>query len=512
MGLYLKKDIDNLSFGYYDFLTNKVGISSKEYYSCIINEYLNDFIFNYVEFENFNEMFNKNRITKFVRYRKSNVVQAALSKFLIYLKDEKNYIDSSNYHKYKDIVDEVFREKPKKDKEVKFLSKKEIENLFLNELEYRPNEREITRAIFAVSFFCGFEQKHIMDLKLSDYIAEEKLLRNIRRNENTLHYAQWIELNDLTVDALNEYIEFRKRYNSNLENLFIFNGNKLTNSTINSLRTSTGFANNKDYFNQEINIQILIRSMMLYSLKATEGMYIYDLLRLSDNTKQLDYAWTKYCQDKYMTSRESKVCSLSLTEILKGFDTNDNDEVFLRKIEEDEQLCLLDDRGIDSVMTEYKEEYDITMDDIYNCDKGTEVKKENKVTIQRLVRNSQLADKIKELYDNRCQLCGYKLRSANGGYKSEAHHIQPFNKIHRGDDTFRNLIVLCPNCHTQFDELYYAINPETLEIHSLFEDDDYENANLDFIEGHELGKEYLEYIWNLFNEKKEQIHNKVLNV
>lgn len=525
MKVYLKKDIDSLSNEYYSFLEGKVGQTSKEYYSCIINEYLNDFIFNYVEFENYNEMFNKNRIIKFVRYRKSNIVQAALSKFLLYLKEDRRCIDYTQYHSYKDNVDEVFKEKPKKDKEIKFLSKKEIESLFLNDLEYRPNEREITRAIFAVSFFCGFEQKHLMELRLSDYISEERLLRNIRRNEHSLHYAQWIELNDLTVNALEDYLQVRKKINTRLDNFFIFNGNKLNNTVINSLRTSTGLVNNKDYFNKEINIQILIRSMMLYSLKATEGMYIYDLLRLSDNTKQLDYAWTKYCQDKYMTSRESKVCSLSLTEILKGFDTNDNDEVFIRKIEEDEQLDIhdisideefdleyikIDEELLNCSKIEYKEEYDVTMEDIDNCDQGTELKRESKVTIQRLVRNSQLANKIKELYENRCQLCGYKLRSANGGYKSEAHHIRPFNKVHRGDDTSKNLIVLCPNCHTQFDELYYAINPDTLEIQSLFEDDDYENANLDFVEGHELGREYLEYTWKIFHDKKEQLKNQAL--
>ena len=114
----------------------------------------------------------------------------------------------------------------------------------------------------------------------------------------------------------------------------------------------------------------------------------------------------------------------------------------------------------------YNESDDINLDCIndYDSYNSVEIKREKEVTIQRLVRNTTIAKEIKGIYDNRCQLCECQLKSSNGGYKSEAHHIKPYNRTHNGDDCCDNLIVLCPNCHTQFDDLYYAINPKTYAI------------------------------------------------
>lgn len=71
-----------------------------------------------------------------------------------------------------------------------------------------------------------------------------------------------------------------------------------------------------------------------------------------------------------------------------------------------------------------------------------------------------------------------------------------------GDDNIKNLIVLCPNCHSQFDYLYYAINPQTMEIHCIDNNDEKHLAQLYFVDGHQLGKKYLEYTWNLFISKE----------
>ena len=127
--------------------------------------------------------------------------------------------------------------------------------------------------------------------------------------------------------------------------------------------------------------------------------------------------------------------------------------------------------------------------------------KENSVIMQRLVRDSTMAKKIREKY-NQCQLCQVRLKKANGEYITEAHHIRPYSEKHMGDDNIRNLIVLCPNCHSQFDYLYYAINPQTMKIHCIDENDEKHLAQLYFVDGHQLGKEYLEYTWNRFVSKK----------
>ncbi|WP_408606687.1 HNH endonuclease signature motif containing protein [Domibacillus epiphyticus] len=68
----------------------------------------------------------------------------------------------------------------------------------------------------------------------------------------------------------------------------------------------------------------------------------------------------------------------------------------------------------------------------------------------------------------------------------------------------RNLIVLCPNCHSQFDDFYFAIDLETRAVHCIFEEDEpYHQASLNIV--HELDPKYLEYAWCIFNKKKKSI-------
>ncbi|WP_420491589.1 HNH endonuclease [Neobacillus drentensis] len=120
---------------------------------------------------------------------------------------------------------------------------------------------------------------------------------------------------------------------------------------------------------------------------------------------------------------------------------------------------------------------------------------ERKVTIQRLVRDTKISQTLKSSY-NQCQLCRIRLRKPSGEYITEAHHIRPYNKQHLGDDNIRNLIVLCPNCHVLFDNLFFAIDPNTYKVHNI---EDSETRDLFFVSGHQLGQEYLLYTWNLFN-------------
>jgi predicted restriction endonuclease len=144
---------------------------------------------------------------------------------------------------------------------------------------------------------------------------------------------------------------------------------------------------------------------------------------------------------------------------------------------------------------EYSVDNDIDEDAINNIPKNN--LRSQKITLQRLVRDSKESKKLKRYYNGTCQLCNTQLKTVDG-YISEAHHIRPYNKTHKGDDTIKNLIVLCPNCHARFDDLYYAINPKTLLVHCFDKDDPYHLKSINIKERHEFGKEYLEYTWNLF--------------
>jgi len=71
------------------------------------------------------------------------------------------------------------------------------------------------------------------------------------------------------------------------------------------------------------------------------------------------------------------------------------------------------------------------------------IEKDRLIKIRKL--DYSICNNLKELYSNRCQICG---RNHGLGYNaviSEAHHIIPFTKSMNNDSD--NLIVLCPNHH-----------------------------------------------------------------
>jgi putative restriction endonuclease len=70
--------------------------------------------------------------------------------------------------------------------------------------------------------------------------------------------------------------------------------------------------------------------------------------------------------------------------------------------------------------------------------------------VQRLVRNTVVTQRVKELYGHRCQVCREFLETPPGPY-AEAAHIRPLGRPHDGPDTEPNVLCLCPNDHVRFD-------------------------------------------------------------
>ena len=120
------------------------------------------------------------------------------------------------------------------------------------------------------------------------------------------------------------------------------------------------------------------------------------------------------------------------------------------------------------------------------------------VTINQLDRNPKLRIKIKELYDYTCQVCNIKLL----GYKfpiAVGAHIKDLGKPHNGPDVLENILCLCPNHHSLFDNFGFSINPQTLKIEGLKEGN--VNQTLKVHPKHNLNKEFLEYKFNEFKKK-----------
>lgn len=69
---------------------------------------------------------------------------------------------------------------------------------------------------------------------------------------------------------------------------------------------------------------------------------------------------------------------------------------------------------------------------------------------QRLVRSTRVVEYIKDLYQNRCQVCGTVLVHP-AGKTSEGAHIRALGSPHDGHDATSNVLCLCPNHHTLLD-------------------------------------------------------------
>ena len=81
---------------------------------------------------------------------------------------------------------------------------------------------------------------------------------------------------------------------------------------------------------------------------------------------------------------------------------------------------------------------------------GNEAPERHEVNTSRIRRDRDLAQKIKDLYQGCCQVCGKTVPTAAGPY-AEAAHIRPLGRPHNGPDVIENLLCLCPNHHKSFD-------------------------------------------------------------
>lgn len=70
--------------------------------------------------------------------------------------------------------------------------------------------------------------------------------------------------------------------------------------------------------------------------------------------------------------------------------------------------------------------------------------------IQRLVRNTEVATRVKQLHDYHCQVCNLRLDTPTGPY-AEGAHIRALGRPHDGPDIIGNVLCLCPNHHVLFD-------------------------------------------------------------
>jgi hypothetical protein len=107
----------------------------------------------------------------------------------------------------------------------------------------------------------------------------------------------------------------------------------------------------------------------------------------------------------------------------------------------------------------------------------------NKSEVYRFIRDSNLVRKLKDLYDNRCQVCGYTFEYDKGKFYSEVHHYNPLEED--GPDDISNMIVVCSNHHAEFDYKMMAID---IDERSLINKKGNKVGEITFHKNHRLDK------------------------
>ena len=89
---------------------------------------------------------------------------------------------------------------------------------------------------------------------------------------------------------------------------------------------------------------------------------------------------------------------------------------------------------------------------------------ESESIVKRVKRNWELAAILKELYDGRCQICGFTFTTTAGKPYSEAAHLTPISKREPNLDVKDNLVILCANHHKMLDRGGLEITYESSEL------------------------------------------------
>ncbi len=118
-----------------------------------------------------------------------------------------------------------------------------------------------------------------------------------------------------------------------------------------------------------------------------------------------------------------------------------------------------------------------------------------RIEVSRIIRNTRITQHLKQLYKNKCQICGKTINLKNHEY-SEGHHIQPLGQDHKGPDIASNIIIVCPNHHAEFDYGAIGIDPLSRKVIHIDGQNEFIGKYILMEDGHDLDKKYLDYHFN----------------
>ena len=110
----------------------------------------------------------------------------------------------------------------------------------------------------------------------------------------------------------------------------------------------------------------------------------------------------------------------------------------------------------------------------------------------RVVRDTRVAQMVKEAHQHRCQTCSVVIERPGGAY-AEGVHIRPLGRPHNGPDTADNILCLCANCHILFDGWAFGIEDDGALVGTL-------KGTLNEIDEHVISRDHLRYHRQLYED------------
>lgn len=107
-----------------------------------------------------------------------------------------------------------------------------------------------------------------------------------------------------------------------------------------------------------------------------------------------------------------------------------------------------------------------------------------------------------ELCKNSCIICGWHKTNKSNNLLVEGAHVKPLENDITADNRY-NIIALCPNHHTMFDNYLFYLDPNTLKVIFLDKKDEYNNIDVSKKVKH-IRPEYLAYRKYLFDKNNKK--------
>ncbi len=272
--------------------------------SKVIEHYLADIRFynsRFIPSENYEYNFSVDNINNYLLTRKSSTALAALRNYLKFL-DVNQKISHIDFLKYNERLTGLSRIRV--DFDAPCHTESEIEFIFSNKVNYRfkgnlkRNDDElalIAPLIWALSYYCGMEQRHIRSLSIDDVDLTNARIRNPYA-EREPNLEEWLPLENYVLEKIINLLEMNNSEDKNMP-LITFKRNRLENQVFTKANSILSRSEN-NCFETTVNCQSLIRTGFYHSLKKSKGSSIVSLAqRYGITNLQLTYAFNKHSSE-----------------------------------------------------------------------------------------------------------------------------------------------------------------------------------------------------------------------